>query len=61
MYASLITTPAFMPIQVQVRTYSIELLKLVHQLWITVQGFSFTKGERGTRKALSSKGTDKKS
>ena len=49
-------------------TYSIELLKIICQLWITVRGFSFAKGcnslfhktfERGTRKTLSSKGTDK--
>ena len=49
-------------------TYSIELLKLVCRLWITIRGFSFAKGcnslfhktfERGTRKTLSSKGTDK--
>ena len=49
-------------------TYSVELLKTVCQLWTTVRGFSFAKGynsllhstfERGTRKTLSSKGTDK--
>ena len=49
-------------------TYSIELLKLVSRLWITVRGFSFAKGcnallcntfERGIRKTLSTKGTEK--
>ena len=49
-------------------TYSTELLKVVSRLWITVRGFSFAEGcnllllkkfEKGTRKTLSSKGTDK--
>ena len=48
--------------------YSIELLKVVSRLWITVRGFSFAKGcnsllhktfERGTRKILNRMGTDK--
>lgn len=49
-------------------TYCIELLKQVCRLWVTIRGFSFAKGcnsllhktfERGTRKTLSSMGTDK--
>ena len=48
--------------------YGIELLKQVCRLWVTIRGFSFAKGcnfllhktfERGTRKTLSSMGTDK--
>ena len=48
--------------------YSGELLELIYLLWITMQGFSFATGcnllfhdtfERGPRKTLRSKGTDK--
>ena len=49
-------------------SYSLELLKAVCKLWLTIRGFSFSEGcnsllrksfERGTRKTLMNKGTDK--